>query len=181
MAAPSPAAARAPIALAGGDGASTLISHLAAEHSHGRGLLGFFSHEGARFSLARVCRELHRAVARFRWPVVVLKGHADEVWGVCELAGGRVASVSPRDGTLRAWSALTGVCERAVRLPPRDIVHCICALADGRVVTASVGVAHSGDFLPDPTYETMYKAADVALYAAKDGGRDRAVRASNST
>lgn len=54
-------------------------------------------------------------------------------------------------------------------------------ILDGRVVTASVGVAHSADFLPEPAYETMYKAADVALYAAKDGGRDRAVRASNST
>lgn len=45
-------------------------------------------------------------------------------------------------------------------------------------VTASVGLAHSDDFGAASDYETMYKAADVALYQAKSGGRDRAVMAS---
>lgn len=40
-------------------------------------------------------------------------------------------------------------------------------------VTASVGFAHSGDFDPGTSYETLYKLADVALYRAKSEGRDR--------
>ncbi len=54
------ALAAAPVALAGGGGASTLLSHLAAEHSHGRGLLGYFDNAGARRSLSRVRREFRR-------------------------------------------------------------------------------------------------------------------------
>ena len=55
-------------ALAGGDGPSTLLSHLGAEHSHGRGLLGFFSRRAA-CALALVCGELRREVAAFqKWP-----------------------------------------------------------------------------------------------------------------
>ena len=76
------ARASPPIALAGGGGASTLLSHLAAEHSHGRGLLCFFDNAGARTSLARVCREFRREVAAFRWPVVELRGHTDAVYDV---------------------------------------------------------------------------------------------------
>lgn len=45
-------------------------------------------------------------------------------------------------------------------------------------VTASVGLAHSARFGSVSNYETMYKAADVALYRAKAEGRDRAVVAS---
>jgi hypothetical protein len=62
-------AALQPRALAGGDGASTVMSHLGAEHSHGRGLLGFMTNAGARRTLAGVCRELRREVAEFRWPL----------------------------------------------------------------------------------------------------------------
>jgi GGDEF domain-containing protein len=44
-------------------------------------------------------------------------------------------------------------------------------------VTASVGFAHSGDFDPGTSYETLYKLADVALYRAKSEGRDRVLQA----
>ena len=64
MAAPPRPAARPPPALAGGDGASTILSHLGAEHSHGRGLLGFAGTRGAR-ALRLVCREFLREVADF--------------------------------------------------------------------------------------------------------------------
>ena len=131
------ARAAPPLALAGGDGASTLLSHLAAEHSHGRGLLGFFDNAGARKSLSRVCREFRREVARFRWPVVELRGHTDAVWDVCALGGERVASVSD-DMTLRVWSTAMGACDRIVSLAGhRDSARGMCALSNDRVVIGS--------------------------------------------
>jgi WD40 repeat protein len=126
-----------PVALAGGDGASTLLSHLAAEHSHGRGLLGFFDNAGARRSLSRVCREFRREVDSFRWPVVELRGHTDAVYDVCALADGRVVSVS-HDMTLRVWNTTSGACEQTLSIAKhKQPVLRLCALADGRVVTAS--------------------------------------------
>ncbi len=68
------AAARLPPALAGGGGPSTVMSHLGAEHSHGRGLLGFMTHEGATRTLYGVCRELRREVGAFHWPLVCCGG-----------------------------------------------------------------------------------------------------------
>ena len=50
-----------------------------------------------------------------------------------------------------------------------------CFIGD-RLVTASVGVAHSTDVGSDATFETLYRAADRALYGAKQSGRDRMVR-----
>jgi diguanylate cyclase (GGDEF)-like protein len=50
-------------------------------------------------------------------------------------------------------------------------------IIEAHLVTASVGMAHSVDFGAEPDYETMYKAADVALYNAKAEGRDRIVQA----
>jgi diguanylate cyclase (GGDEF)-like protein len=50
-------------------------------------------------------------------------------------------------------------------------------ILEDRPVTASVGMAHSVGFGAEPDYETMYKAADVALYSAKAEGRDRMVQA----
>ena len=128
-------AARPPPALAGGDGASTLMSHLGAEHSHGRGLLGFLTHEGAMRTLSGVCRELRREVGSFRWPVVVLRGHTAEVRSVCALADGRVVSAS-WDKTLRVWNTATGACE-SVLAGQIGYVYGVCALDDGRVVSAS--------------------------------------------
>ena len=124
-----------PIALAGGRGASTIMSHLDAEHSHGRGLLGFMSHGQARYTLAGVCRELRREVAAFRWPPVVLEGHTGDVSSVCALINGRVVSAS-YDRTLRVWNAMTGACER-VLAGHTGIVCGVCSLSDGRLVSAS--------------------------------------------
>ena len=46
-------------------------------------------------------------------------------------------------------------------------------LPDGQLltVTASIGVALYPRY--GSSYETLYKNADAALYAAKEGGRDR--------
>ena len=54
-----------------------------------------------------------------------------------------------------------------------------CFIGD-RLVTASVGVAHSTDVGGDVSFETLYRAADRALYGAKQAGRDRMVRHSAS-
>jgi len=59
--------------------------------------------------------------------------------------------------------------EMAERL--RVAVECVRPL--GRTVTASLGV--SGAEGEDVDYETLFKAADVALYAAKRDGRNRVV------
>ena len=126
------------VALAGGDGASTLLSHLTAEHLHGRGLLGFFDNAGARKSLARVCREFRREVVSFRWfRMVELRGHTAEVLCVCELDDGRVASLS-KLRTVRLWNTFSGACERVFDIDGHDDeVECICALPPGRLVTGS--------------------------------------------
>jgi hypothetical protein len=50
------------IALAGGTGTSTVLSHLAAEHSHARGILGFFTIKTLRNVLTHVCREFRDAI-----------------------------------------------------------------------------------------------------------------------
>ena len=133
--------ALAPVALAGGDGASTIMSHLGAEHSNSNGLLGFLTHEQARYTLAGVCREMRREVDEFRWPLVILKGHTGKVNFTCALGDGRVVSASD-DTNLRVWNVQTGACERLLE------GHCaavtaVCALANGRVVSAS----HDGKLL----------------------------------
>jgi diguanylate cyclase (GGDEF)-like protein len=46
------------------------------------------------------------------------------------------------------------------------------ALLDGRAVTASIGVA---EVYPAGDFQSLYRMADGALYAAKHGGRDRVV------
>ena len=60
-----------------------------------------------------------------------------------------------------------------------NLLKTLRTTTDGDIprVTASVGLAHSSDFGAASEYETMYKAADVALYRAKTEGRDRAVTA----
>jgi diguanylate cyclase (GGDEF)-like protein len=47
------------------------------------------------------------------------------------------------------------------------------ALLDGKVVTASLGVAGAR---PDDTVESWLRAADAAMYAAKEAGRNRVAR-----
>ena len=47
----------------------------------------------------------------------------------------------------------------------------ICFTLDGRQVTVSVGVALADDV--GHTYEELYNAADMALYAAKHAGKNR--------
>jgi hypothetical protein len=54
------------LSLCGGSSASTVLSHLGAEHSHGHGLLGFFSMKDAR-ALRLVCKEFRDAVAGYPW------------------------------------------------------------------------------------------------------------------
>lgn len=49
----------------------------------------------------------------------------------------------------------------------------------GRRVTASLGLAVSGDFSADAGYDVLFSEADKALYRAKGTGRDRMVRASS--
>ncbi len=48
-------------------------------------------------------------------------------------------------------------------------------LPTGTTVTASVGIAFSGDY---PNADATFKAADAALYQAKRAGRDRVAIAS---
>ena len=55
-----------PLTLCGGNSASTVLSHLDAEHSHGRGLLGFFSMAETR-ALRLVCKDFCDAVAAYPW------------------------------------------------------------------------------------------------------------------
>jgi diguanylate cyclase (GGDEF)-like protein len=47
------------------------------------------------------------------------------------------------------------------------------ALLDGKVVTASLGVAGAR---PEDTVESWLRAADAAMYAAKEAGRNRVAR-----
>jgi hypothetical protein len=55
-----------PLQLAGGAHPSTVFSHLAAEHTHARGVLGFLTTRDA-CSLRVVCHELLLATRAFRW------------------------------------------------------------------------------------------------------------------
>ena len=55
-----------PLALAGGEHPSTIFSHLVAEHSNGRGILGFLTTRDA-CALRAVCHEALAAVRDFHW------------------------------------------------------------------------------------------------------------------
>ena len=70
------------MALAGGDAASNVLSHLLAEHSHGRGLLGFFNAQDCA-SLRLVHPDFIEAVARF--PVASLEPVRGDIgrWRAC--------------------------------------------------------------------------------------------------
>ena len=55
-----------PVALAGGDRPSTVLSQLDAEHSNGRGIFGFLTAKDAA-ALKTVCKEMNAAVIQFKW------------------------------------------------------------------------------------------------------------------
>lgn len=57
-----------------------------------------------------------------------------------------------------------------------QVVRSTCSVRE-RPVTLSVGVAHSSDAPEEHGFEQFYRRADLALYEAKAGGRDRVVRA----
>jgi hypothetical protein len=81
--------------LAGGDGASTVFSHLVASHSHVRGVLGFLSTREAS-SLRLVCKELRASVTDFKWEdgCSSIRGSLGR-WRAC-FPHARVANVSGR-------------------------------------------------------------------------------------
>ncbi len=116
------------IALAGGDGSSTVVSVLRAEHAHGRGLFCFFSHDEARRALAPVCAELRREVAAFAFPVVILRGHRENGHGVCALDDGLArARVGRRVGRVLA-RALGPRAGRLERVRARRWTRRVCVM-----------------------------------------------------
>jgi len=71
------------IALAGGDNPSSILSILGAEHSHSRGILGFFSTKEAR-ALRLICREFRDEVTNFKWDDINTFVHGDlRLWRTC--------------------------------------------------------------------------------------------------
>lgn len=85
---------------------------------------------------------------------------------VARLGGDEFAVLLPETDLTGAEVAASGIVE-AIR-------SCEVVLGDGRTVhvTASTGVA-AFDELEDPTDESLLIAADLAMYKAKDSGRDR--------
>ena len=104
--------------------------------------------------------ELLRRVA------LLMRRHLREA-DLCARVGGEefaifLADISPETTEQRMQSLL-------------NTVRAGCFVGD-RVVTASIGVAHAADVGADTSFEALYRAADRALYSAKQSGRDRMVR-----
>jgi diguanylate cyclase (GGDEF)-like protein len=63
--------------------------------------------------------------------------------------------------------------EGAIKLAERVRESMASINIHGRGITASFGIASCGDGAPDQTWDDVYRAADQALYAAKDAGGDQ--------
>jgi hypothetical protein len=97
------------VALAGGDGAATLLSHLAAEHSHGRGLLGFFDTLEAG-ALRLVCREFLGAITAFPFHCAKLPIPGSLALWRASFPRARAACIAVRDDLVDAdFAHLRGV------------------------------------------------------------------------
>ena len=68
---------------------------------------------------------------------VVLEGHSETVWGICELADGRIASCSA-DRTVKIWAIGSDSATCTATLSGHEHwVTCIAQLDDGRIATGS--------------------------------------------
>ncbi len=97
--------------------------------------------------------------------------------GVVSIARGRARKVDLvfRMGGEEFVLLLPDTAEAAALAVAEDLRRTIegAALLDGRPVTASIGV---GGLQPADSVDSWLKGADAALYAAKDGGRNRVER-----
>ena len=119
----------------------------------------FYGHQAGDECLTQLAKTIHGVVSR-----------SDDL--VARYGGEEFAVVLPN-------TTLEGACHVAecvrVAIASLEIEH--HGLGEGRCVTVSLGVAAA---LPDheSSVDALLAAADKALYQAKQGGRDRVVRAS---
>ena len=103
--------------------------------------------------------EVLRAVAK------TLHGSARSGDGIYRYGGEEFLLVLPEEQLANAVAGMN-----RLRQAIRDLAIPHPALADGKVLTLSCGVAR---YANDKTLDTLIKEADVALYVAKNKGRDR--------
>jgi diguanylate cyclase (GGDEF)-like protein len=144
-----------------------------------------------RKALVTRAAELAQQTALTRKPVGVVVGDLDHFKNVNDTAGHQVGDAVLRDVAFR-WRLSLRAYEMAYRLGGEEFLVLLpgATLAEaeevaerlrtavgaapiaGQAVTMSFGVAASPDGEPFD-FDTLYAAADVALYRAKRGGRDR--------
>ncbi|MBY8829330.1 sensor domain-containing diguanylate cyclase [Hephaestia mangrovi] len=164
---------------------------IAVEHAERDPLTGLCNRRGFE---ARVAR-LIAVAAREQAPVALLLIDVDRFKSVNDAHGHRAGDAVLRAlaARLRRWESRTAAVARlggeefALLITGiggfalsrfADGVRCEIAACDHRAiignrrVTASIGVAEMG---PGDDFETLYEAADIALYTAKHGGRNRVI------
>jgi diguanylate cyclase (GGDEF)-like protein len=115
-------------------------------------------------------RHGHRAGDRVLTCVAgVIRNSMRRIDPVCRFGGAQLAVVLPHTGAGAARRAAERVRERIARAPCEVSAHAVVH------VTVSIGVAAHPPADGDP--ETLVRAAEDALYAAKAAGRDRVVEA----
>jgi diguanylate cyclase (GGDEF)-like protein len=144
-----------------------------------------------RKALVSRAAELAQQTRLTRRPVGVVLGDLDHFKAVNDTAGHQVGDAVLRDVAFR-WRSTLRAYEMAYRLGGEEFLvllpgataaeaeevaerlrASVCAApVAGRRVTMSFGVAASADGEPFD-FDTLYARADVALYRAKRGGRDR--------
>lgn len=108
----------------------------------------------------------------------VLAGLADTLRGSCREPD-RVARTGGEEFCVLLPEADRGAAERAARRLLGEVRARRFDVADGSLrVTVSLGVVVADD--RDESLDALWRRVDRALYAAKDGGRDRAVLAADA-